>query len=35
VYGLALTIITVGLVIGSMGLPKTGVQFVAENMALN
>jgi O-antigen/teichoic acid export membrane protein len=35
VYGLAFTIITVGVVIGSMGLPKTVVQFVAENMALN
>ena len=35
VYGLAFTIITVGVVIGSMGLPKTVVQFVAENVALN
>jgi O-antigen/teichoic acid export membrane protein len=34
-YGLALTIITVSVVVGSMGLPKTVVQFVAENMALN
>src|SRR5829696_4514505 len=35
VYGLAFTIITVSVVIGSLGLPKTVVQFVAENMALN
>ena len=35
VYGLAFTIITVDVVVGSMGLPKTVVQFVAENVALN
>jgi O-antigen/teichoic acid export membrane protein len=35
VYGLAFTIITVGVVIGSVELPKTVVQFVAENVALN
>ena len=33
VYGLAFIIITVGVVVGSLGLPKTVVQFVAENMA--
>jgi O-antigen/teichoic acid export membrane protein len=35
VYGLALAIVTVGVVIGCMGLPKTVVQFIAENMPLN
>ncbi len=34
VYLLAFTIISVGAVIGSLGLPKTVLRFVAENMTL-
>ena len=33
-YFLAFSIVSVGAVVGSLGLPKTMVQFVAENMAL-
>jgi O-antigen/teichoic acid export membrane protein len=34
-YFLALSIISFGAVVGSLGLPKTVVRFVAENMALD
>jgi O-antigen/teichoic acid export membrane protein len=34
-YFLALSIISLGAVVGSLGLPKTVVRFVAENMGLN
>jgi len=34
-YFLALSIITVGAVIGSLGLPKTVVRFVAESVGMN
>src|SRR5215208_4702457 len=34
-YFLALSIIMFGAVVGSLGLPKTGVRFVAESMAFN
>jgi O-antigen/teichoic acid export membrane protein len=35
VYLLAFSIVTVGAVIGSLGLPKTVVRFIAESMALD
>jgi O-antigen/teichoic acid export membrane protein len=34
-YWLALSIVSLGAVVGSLGLPKTAVQLVAENMRLN
>ncbi len=34
-YWLALSIVSLGAVVGSLGLPKTVVQLVAENMGLN
>jgi len=34
-YFLALSIVTLGAVVGSLGLPKTVVRFVAENMGMN
>ena len=34
-YWLALSIVSLGAVVGSLGLPKTAVQLVAENMGLN
>src|SRR5918999_5247938 len=34
-YFLTLSIVSLGAVIGSLGLPKTVVRFVAENMGLN
>jgi len=34
-YFLALSIVSLGAVVGSLGLPKTVVRFVAENMGLN
>src|ERR687897_3450894 len=34
-YFLALSIVSLGAVVGSLGLPKTVVRFVAENMGMN